>query len=122
MAMSEFVEEGWKLAIYAIIVLVFIGSLLYAWHNYQSSLGYAEKIRETRMLALALLEEWGEDGVIDLSRASEDDLPENAAVRFYAADGRLLKAVGDVEGDGITVKIPIVAGGEEGCMLLSLGW
>jgi hypothetical protein len=122
MPLSEFIEESWKLALYGLMVFVFILSLLYAWHNYQGSLECAEGIREARMQAVGLLNLWGEDGVVDTSKVSEDDLPENTAVSFHNAEGTLLKAVGEVETQNISLKVPVVVDGEEGYMILSVGW
>ena len=121
MALSEFIEESWKLALYAILIFSFTISLLYAWHNYQNSLEYADKLRKARMLATSLLNEWGEDGVVDTTKISEEDLPENTAVSFYTAEGRLLKALGRVDAQELSVKVPVVVDGEEGYMLLRLG-
>jgi hypothetical protein len=121
MALSEFIEESWKLALYAILIFSFTISLLYAWHNYQSSLEYADKLREARMLVTALLNEWGEDGVVDINKISEENLPKNAAVSFYTVEGRLLKALGQADVQELNVKVPVVVDGEEGYMLLRLG-
>ena len=120
MSLSEFIEETWKLALYAILIFSFIISLLYAWHNYQGSLEYADKLMEARMLATALLNEWGKDGIVDTTKISEEDLPENTAVSFYSAEGRLLKAIGRVDAQELSVKVPVVVDGEEGYMLLKL--
>ncbi len=120
MALSEFIEESWKLTLYAILIFSFIISLLYTWHNYQSSLEYADKLREARMLATSLLNEWGEDGVVDTTKISEEDLPENTSVSFYTVEGRLLKALGQADAQELNVKVPVVVDGEEGYMLLRL--
>lgn len=90
MPAAEFLKEAWKLAFYALFVFMFLLNLLYAWNNYHASLGYAEDLREARMNTVALLNKWGEDGEIDTSKVSKDDLPENAAVALYKEDGTLI--------------------------------
>jgi hypothetical protein len=93
MPAAEFVKEAWKLALYAIFVFIFILNLLYSWNNYHDALGYAEDLREARMNAVALLNKWGEDGAIDTSKVSSDDLPDDTVVGLYTEDGTLIMTV-----------------------------
>jgi hypothetical protein len=120
MPAAEFVKEAWKLALYALLVFIFILNLLYSWSNYHSALGYADDLREARMNAVALLNTWSEDGVISSSRATSEDLPENTMVRLYRADGTLIKELNQspVEGKSkVRIKVPVVIDGQEGYMV-----
>jgi hypothetical protein len=121
MPISEFIVESWRLVMYVFLAFIFVINLLYAWHNYDEAMDYAMDVREARMNAVALLNKWGDSGVISASSTSPEDLSIDAVARLYRADGTLVKEVLRSPGPGgesmVRIRVPVVIDGQEGYMV-----
>lgn len=123
MPLSEAIKEQWKALLYFLMVLIFILNITYAWNNHAEAVKYSFQLREARVSLQEVLNLWGSDGRVELSRVDGNDLPAKSSASLHYHSGNLAKSVnnGAVGSNFIEIQIPLMVDGEEGYIIFLRG-